>query len=91
MFPFAASVPHPVAHALPVRLQLTARLGLPEPATCAVNASLAPVATVALVGEIDTWISLWIVIVAVALALESAWLVAVMVTLGADGKTEGAV
>jgi hypothetical protein len=54
VFPFVARVPHAEGQALPVRLQLTAVLGLPEPVTCAVNVSVVPVATEALAGAIVT-------------------------------------
>ncbi len=54
VFPFVASVPQPEPHALPVRLQLTAVVGLPVPVTCAVKVSVPPVATEAVAGEIVT-------------------------------------
>lgn len=90
MFPLAARVPHPLAQAVPVRFQLTVVAGFPEPVTCAANCWEAPVSTLALVGEIVTRTLLSIVTVPEPLAVESAWLVAVIVTVGVEGKTVGA-
>lgn len=91
VFPFVASVPQAEGHALPVKPQFTATLGLPDPLTCAVNAWLAPVATETLDGAIDTCTSLFSVTAAVSLAVPSAWLVALIVMEVEEGRSEGAV
>jgi len=89
--PLLASVPQPEAQEPPVRLQLTAVLGLPVPATCAVKVAVAPATTEALAGEIVTRTSLSSVTPADPLAVVSAWLVAAIVMETEEGSSEGAV
>lgn len=91
VLPFVLSVPQADGQALPVKLQVTAVAGLPVPFTCAVNCWVAPVATEAVAGVSVTWISLSSETVAVPLAELSAWLVAVMATVGLEGRIWGAV
>jgi hypothetical protein len=87
----AVSVPHAEGHVPPVKLQVTAVSGFPDPAICAVNVWLAPAATVALAGEIVICTLLAIVMVAAPLAAESAALIAVIVMLAGEGRIGGAV
>jgi hypothetical protein len=89
--PLVESVPQLAGQALPVRLQFTVVSGSPDPLTLAVNCSVAPIVTDALVGESVTCTSLLSVTVPVALAVASAWLVAVIEMAVDDGSTRGAV
>ena len=72
------------AHATPIA-------GLPDPVTVAVNVCAAPSRTVGEAGETVTAMSSCNVTVAVALALGSAALTAVIVTVLVDGRIVGAV
>ena len=54
VFPLVTSVPHAKGQALPVRLQFTAVLGLPDPVTCALNVCVVPVATETFAGAMVT-------------------------------------
>lgn len=75
----------------PFTLQTTARSGLPEPVTLALNVCAAPVATFAEFGEIVIKTSLLNMTFAEALFEGSPSLVAVTVTLPAGGRICGAV
>jgi hypothetical protein len=90
--PFATIVPS-VAFppAIPFTLQVTLPDSEASPLTLAVNPCAPPVPTVAAAGEMVTAITLCSVTVADALALASAWLMALTVTLGFAGNEEGAV
>lgn len=86
MVPVDASPP-----TTPLTAHVTPVAGFPEPVTVAVNTCVPPIRTVADAGEILTAISSFNVTVAVALALESAALVALIVTVVVAGRIAGAV
>ena len=77
--------------AIPFTLHATAGAKTPDPETFAVKTWPPPLGTVALSGEILTVMSSFRVIAAEPVAAASAWLTAVTVTLGGDGRIAGAV
>lgn len=77
--------------AIPLTLQLTPVATLPAPDTLAVNTCSPPVGTLAVIGETVTVTLSCKLTLAVSLACGSAWLTAVTVTLGGDGRIAGAV
>jgi hypothetical protein len=76
--------------AIPLTLQLTPVPELPVPATLAVNTCAPPVGTLAVLGDTVTIIESPKLTTAEALASELAWLTAVTVTSGGDGRFAGA-
>ncbi len=76
---------------VPFTLHATARFGFPEPVTVAVNCCVEFAGTEAAVGAMLTATSLFRVTVAEALLVESARVVALMVTVAGEGRFCGAV
>ena len=79
------------AHPFPETIHVTARSGLPEEFTVAVNARAAPSSTGIVCGDTDTEMSLVIVTSAVAVFELSAALVACTVTELGTGRSPGEV
>ena len=79
------------AHPFPETIHVTARSGLPEEFTVAVNARAAPSSTGTVSGDTDTEMSLVIVTSAVAVFELSAALVACTVTELGAGRSPGEV
>jgi len=77
--------------AIPFTLQVKPAAGLPVAVMLAVNTCAPPVGTLTVPGATTTAMSSFKLTFAEPLACPSAWLTAVTVTLGGDGKFAGAV
>ena len=92
MLPVAAIVPAELLPpAIPFTLHVTPVAGLPEPLTAAMNTCVLPAGTVAEPGATLTAMSSCSATLAVALAVESATLVALTLTAPPAGRIAGAV
>lgn len=89
--PLESTVPHAPGHAAPDKLQRTVVSGWPLLVTLTWKRCMAPSSTLAGLGVRDSVMSLVTVTLAVADFVASAWLVAVICTVGGAGKSAGAV
>jgi hypothetical protein len=90
-FPRASTAPHSLGHAAPETLHRNVVSGCPELTTFPLNGCEAPSSTPAMFGVICTTMSLTIATLALADFVGSAALVAVTLTVAAEGRSAGAV